>query len=145
MINKLVYANLFIDKRLKLNGLEENQMKRQESKEDYLEMILILKHKLGIVRSIDIVNEMGFTKASISVGMKNLRECGLITMDSDGYITLTEEGLQVAECIYERHTILTKALVAIGVSEKTAKEDACRVEHDISEETFTQIKLFLEK
>ncbi|MEG2428352.1 MAG: metal-dependent transcriptional regulator [Clostridium sp.] len=120
-------------------------MKREESKEDYLEMILILKNKLGTVRSIDIVNEMGFTKPSVSVGMKHLREGGFITMDRNGHITLTETGLQAAECVYERHTVLTQALISIGVSEDTARKDACRVEHDISRETFDRIKEYLEK
>lgn len=120
-------------------------MKRQESKEDYLETILMLKDKLGIVRSIDIVNEMGFSKPSVSIAMKHLREKGFIIMDSDGYITLTDEGKKIAACIYERHLVLTKTLLAIGVSEKTAKEDACRMEHDISVETFDQIKAHLEK
>lgn len=120
-------------------------MKRQESKEDYLEMILILKNKLGIVRSIDIVNEMGFTKPSVSVGMKHLREGGFITIDSEGHITLTAEGLQVANCVYERHTVLTKVLIHIGVSEETARKDACRIEHDLSSETFDRIKECLEK
>ncbi|MEG2349824.1 MAG: metal-dependent transcriptional regulator [Hungatella sp.] len=115
-------------------------MKRHESEEDYLETILVLRNKLGMVRSIDIVNEMQFTKASVSVGMKNLREKGCITMDTDGYITLTEQGAQIASSIYERHLLLTKMLIAIGVSEETAKEDACRVEHDISTETFDHIK-----
>ncbi|MEG1846894.1 MAG: metal-dependent transcriptional regulator [Lachnospiraceae bacterium] len=115
-------------------------MKRQESKEDYLETILILKNRISRVRSIDIVNEMGFTKPSVSVGMKNLREGGFITMDKEGYIALTTEGLQVAECVYERHTILTKALIYLGVSEEIAKADACRIEHDISVETFDRIK-----
>lgn len=120
-------------------------MKRHESAEDYLETILILKDRLGMVRSIDIVNEMGFTKPSVSVGMKNLREKNCITMNKDGYISLTSAGEEIAKCVYERHLLLTKALVAIGVSEETAKEDACRVEHDISAETFDKIKAYLER
>lgn len=120
-------------------------MKRQESTEDYLETILVLKQKLGLVRSIDIVNDMGFTKPSVSVAMKNLREKGFITMDKDGYITFTDEGQKIAKDVYERHTVLTKALIAIGVSEETAMEDACRVEHDISAETFARIKQHLKK
>lgn len=115
-------------------------MKRQQSSEDYLETILVLTNKLGTVRSIDIVNDMGFSKPSVSVAMKNLRKKGLITMDAEGYITLTEEGKRIAECVYERHTILTEALIAIGVNEETAREDACRIEHDISKETFEKIK-----
>lgn len=120
-------------------------MKRQESIEDYLETILVLTNRLGIVRSIDIVNDMGFTKPSVSVAMKNLREKDLIIMDSNGYITLTAEGQRIAECVYERHTVLTEALVAIGVPEEIAKEDACRIEHDIRPETFEKIKKHIEK
>lgn len=114
-------------------------MKRQESLEDYLETILIL-NKAGDVRSIDIVNKMGFSKPSVSVAMKNLRNKELINMDDNGFITLTDEGKNIAESIYERHTILTKALVGLGVSEEIAREDACRIEHDISEETFEKLK-----
>ena len=120
-------------------------MRRQQSTEDYLETILMLKNRLGMVRSIDIVNDMGFTKPSVSIAMKNLREKRLILMDSDGYITLTDSGQGIAERVYERHTVLAKALIAIGVSEETAKEDACRVEHDISSETFDRIKAHVEK
>lgn len=115
-------------------------MKRQESTEDYLETILVLKNKLGAVRSIDIVNELGFSKPSVSVAMKNLRTKGLVTMDDEGYLALTEAGGQIAAGVYERHTVLTKAFLAMGVSEETAKADACRVEHDISAETFDKIK-----
>ncbi|MEG0901325.1 MAG: metal-dependent transcriptional regulator [Clostridia bacterium] len=120
-------------------------MKRQESAEDYLETILMVSNRLGMVRSIDVVNDMGFSKPSVSIGMKNLREKGLITMNADGYITLTNAGAVIARRVYERHTVLTKALVSIGVSEETAMQDACRVEHDISVETFDRIKAFLEK
>lgn len=115
-------------------------MKRQESKEDYLEMILILKNRFGMVRSIGIVNKMGFTKPGVSVGMKHLRESGFITMDSNGYITLIHEGLTVAKGVYVRHTVLTNTLIYIGVSEETTRMDVCRVEHDISSETFNKIK-----
>lgn len=111
-----------------------------ESVEDYLETILILHKKLGQVRSIDIANEMNFTKPSVSVAMKNLREKGYITMASDGYITLTESGKERAESVFERHTILSDLLIRIGVSEETAKQDACKVEHDLSEESFDAIK-----
>ncbi|MEG2088256.1 MAG: metal-dependent transcriptional regulator [Angelakisella sp.] len=118
-------------------------MKRHESTENYLETILVLTQQSGKVRSIDIANDMGFTKPSVSIAMKNLREKGCIIMDADGYITLTMQGERLAKCVYERHLVLTKALLAIGVSEQTAKEDACRVEHDISDETFTRIKAYL--
>ena len=111
-----------------------------ESLEDYLETILMLYKSTGQVRSIDIANEMNFTKPSVSVAMKNLREKGYITMASDGYITLTESGKERAENVLERHTILSELLIRIGVNEKTAKEDACKVEHDLSEESFEAIK-----
>ena len=111
-----------------------------ESLEDYLETILILQKSRGQVRSIDIANEMNFTKPSVSVAMKNLREKGYITMDSTGYITLTESGRQRAEDVLERHTILADLLMRIGVSKETALADACKVEHDLSEESFEAIK-----
>ena len=111
-----------------------------ESLEDYLETILMLQKSRGQVRSIDIANEMNFTKPSVSVAMKNLREKQYITMDSIGYITLTEAGRQRAEDVLERHTILTDLLMRIGVSKETALADACKVEHDLSEESFEAIK-----
>lgn len=114
--------------------------KSNESIEDYLETILLLQRKNGKVRSIDIVGELGFTKASISVAMKGLREKKYITMDNTGYITLTDDGLKIAQMVLERHTLLTDWLIRLGVSETTAKEDACRIEHDISEETFEILK-----
>lgn len=114
-----------------------------ESLEDYLETILMLQKSRGQVRSIDIANEMNFTKPSVSVAMKNLREKGYITMASDGYITLTESGKMRAESVLEKHTILADLLIRIGVSEETAKEDACKVEHDLSEESFEAIKRVL--
>ena len=111
-----------------------------ESLEDYLETILMLQKSRGQVRSIDIANEMNFTKPSVSVAMKNLREKQYITMDSIGYITLTEAGRQRAEDVLERHTILADLLMYIGVSKETALADACKVEHDLSEESFEAIK-----
>ena len=111
-----------------------------ESLEDYLETILMLQKSRGQVRSIDIANEMNFTKPSVSVAMKNLREKGYITMDSTGYITLTEVGRQRAEDVLERHTLLADLLMRIGVSKETALADACKVEHDLSEESFKAIK-----
>jgi len=116
------------------------QHKSEESMEDYLETILILSQKKGRVRSIDIVSELEFTKASVSIAMKGLREKNLITMDEVGYITLTDEGLSIAERILERHNLLSDWLIRLGVSEEVAKEDACRIEHDISEETFEKLK-----
>lgn len=120
-------------------------MKIHESAENYLETILILKEKLGNVRSIDIANELNYTKPSVSVAMKQFRENGYIKIDDNGFITLTETGMEVADRIYKRHRFLTETLISIGVSEETAKEDACRIEHDISEETFTKLKEYFER
>ena len=117
--------------------------KSDESLEDYLETILSLQNKLGQVRSIDIVHELGYTKPSVSVAMKNLREREYITMASDGYITLTESGRKRAENVLERHKLLYNWLIRIGVNEETAMKDACKIEHDLSEETFLAIKNFL--
>ena len=114
-----------------------------ESLEDYLETILMLHKSRGQVRSIDIANEMNFTKPSVSVAMKNLREKGYITMADNGYITLTESGKERAESVLERHTILADLLISIGVNEETAMEDACKLEHDLSEESFEAIKRVL--
>ena len=111
-----------------------------ESLEDYLEAILLLQKNIGQVRSIDIANEMNFTKPSVSIAMKNLREKGYITMADTGYITLTEDGRQRAEDVLERHTILAGLLMHIGVSKETAMADACKIEHDLSEESFEAIK-----
>lgn len=115
-------------------------MKVLESGEDYLETILVLEEKLGKVRSIDIVNDMGFSKPSVSVAMHKLLENGYISIDKNGYITLTTSGREVASKIYERHIILTNFLMSLGVDEETAKKDACKIEHDISETTFLAIK-----
>ncbi|MCC3864019.1 metal-dependent transcriptional regulator [Terrisporobacter petrolearius] len=120
-------------------------MKKQESIENYLETILILSNRLSSVRSIDIVKELGYSKPSISVAMKNLRTKGYINMDDDGYITLTTKGNNLAKSIYERHIVLSKALMSIGIREETAKEDACLIEHIISEESFEKIKLYLNR
>ncbi len=111
-----------------------------ESLEDYLETILSLQNKHGQVRSIDIANEMNFSKPSVSVAMKNLREKNYITMAADGYIALTESGKKRAESVMERHTLLSDWLISIGVSKETALADACKVEHDLSEESFEAIK-----
>ncbi|MCQ2522469.1 MAG: metal-dependent transcriptional regulator [Lachnospiraceae bacterium] len=114
--------------------------KSEESMEDYLETILLLQKKNGNVRSIDIANELGFTKASVSVAMKSLREKDYISVAETGYITLTQTGQKRAENVYERHTILSDCLIRLGVSKEIAMEDACRIEHDISEETFQALK-----
>lgn len=120
-------------------------MKIQESAENYLETILIIKERNGEVRSVDIVKEMGFSKPSVSVAMKNLRENDYITMDAKGFIELTEKGLEIADTMYERHKLFSKWLMELGVSEKTAKEDACRIEHVLSTETFNAIKKYISK
>ncbi len=120
-------------------------MKIYESAEDYLETILKLHRRTGAVRSIDIVNELGYSKPSVSVAMKKLREGGYIQVNEDGFISLTESGEEVANRVYTRHQLLTRFLVSLGVSEETAAEDACRIEHDISAETFGKIKEYMEK
>lgn len=120
-------------------------MKIQESAENYLESILILKQRKGQVRSIDIVNELEFSKPSVSVAMKNLRENGYIQMDPEGFISLTEKGQAIADKIYERHTLFTEWLMSLGVDQKTAVEDACRIEHVISEKSFHAIKQHAEQ
>ena len=114
-------------------------MKIYESAEDYLEAILKIKSQRGIVRSIDIVHELGFSKPSVSVAMKKLRESGYIEMDADGSITLLPPGEEIANRIYSRHTIMTQFLTLLGVSPEVAAEDACKMEHDISNETFDRI------
>lgn len=119
-------------------------MKIQESAENYLETILVLLKRNGQVRSIDIVNELNFSKPSISNAMKQFREKGYITVDGSGNITLTDAGLKIAESVYERHLILTEFFKEIGVSEETAREDACRIEHIISKESFGKIKEYCE-
>lgn len=111
-----------------------------ESIENYLETILSLQNKKGQVRSIDIVREMSFSKPSVSVAMKNLREMGYITISAEGYITLTPNGKTQAENVLEKHTLLSNWLMSLGVSRETAMDDACRMEHDISDESFVAIK-----
>lgn len=120
-------------------------MEIHESAENYLETILILTNKIGSVRSIDIVNELNFTKPSVSVAMKKLRKNGYIKVDSDGFIILTKSGHEIADNIYERHRILSDCLIALGVNKETASEDACRIEHVISQESFDLIKECLHK
>ena len=115
-------------------------MKIQKSAENYLETILMLQQANGFVRSIDVANELNFSKPSVSVAMKRLRESGHITVDDDGHIFLTEAGNAIASAIYERHCVIAELLMGLGVSEATAFEDACKIEHEISEETFTKIR-----
>lgn len=120
-------------------------MKIKESGENYLEAILMIKQRNGYVRSIDIANELSFTKASVSVAMKAFREDGYITTDSDGLISLTDKGLAIAETMYERHNVIAKALISLGVPEEIAYEDSCKIEHDISCESFSALKNHLSK
>mgnify|MGYP000580168699 FL=1 len=115
-------------------------MKIQESAENYLETILILSQRQPQVRSIDIATELGFSKPSVSVAMKNLRENGYVTVNDHGHISLTSKGLQIAETIYERHTLLSSWLEYLGVDSEIAVQDACRIEHVISPESFQAIK-----
>lgn len=115
-------------------------MHNNQSSEDYLETILVLSKQKPVVRSIDIVEELGYKKSSISVAMKNLRERNHIEMSKEGFITLTPSGRQIAEMIYDRHQCLTKWLTALGVDAAVATEDACQMEHVISQESFEAIK-----
>ncbi len=117
----------------------------KESAENYLEAILMIKKQKGNVRSIDVANELKITKPSVSVAMKHFREENYIAIDDDGGIILTDKGKKIAERVYERHQVIASVLIALGVDEKTAYEDSCKIEHDISEETFLKIKEFLNK
>ena len=120
-------------------------MQIKESAENYLETIYMLGNKNDFVRSIDVANELGYSKASVSVAMKSFREEGYIVIERDGGITLTEKGLKIAEKMCERHNIIAKALMHLGVNEETAYADSCKIEHDISQESFDKIKEFLSK
>ena len=120
-------------------------MKIQESAENYLETIYMLHQRNGAVRSIDIVNELSFSKPSVSVAMKNLRENGYISMDGDGYIHLEEPGMAIARRIYDRHRNLTQFFVALGVDPEVASHDACKIEHDLSEETYSKMIAFAQR
>jgi len=120
-------------------------MKIQASAEDYLEAILVLTRQNGKVRSVDIANHMGFSKPTISIIMKQFRDNGYIVLDDDRNIHLTEKGAEIAHGIHERHTVLSRVLIAIGVDEETAFADACKIEHNISDKTFKCIKSFYEK
>jgi len=115
-----------------------------ESAEDYLEAILILRERQGTVRSIDVVHQLSLTKPSVSVAMKRFRENGYIEMDVDGYITLLPPGEEIAQRIYDRHKLLTRFLIQLGVSEGAAAADACKMEHDLSDETFAAIRTYVE-
>lgn len=118
--------------------------KIQESAENYLEAILVLQRQLGEVHSVDIAAHLEFSKPSVSVAMKNLRELGCITVDGNGHIRLTDHGREIAESVYERHTLFTQWLIDLGVSRETAAEDACRMEHVLSDEAFQAIKRYVQ-
>lgn len=119
-------------------------MKIHQSAEDYLEKILMIQEKKGEVHSIDIANELGFSKPSVSVAMKNLRQAGYISMDGTGAITLEPPGYEIAYRIYQRHKLLTRLLISLGVSPETAAQDACRIEHDLSVETFEKLQTYVQ-
>ena len=116
-----------------------------ESAENYLETILVLSHRLPVVRSVDIANEMNFKKPSVSIAMRNLREKGYIAVTEQGFIALTDEGRKIAEEIYERHQVISGWLISLGVPEKIAIEDACKIEHDLARESFEAIKKHIAK
>ena len=118
-------------------------MNVNESAENYLETILMLSKKLPVVRSVDIANELGFKKSSVSIAMKNLREKNHITVTDAGFIYLTDSGKEIAEMIYDRHELLSNWLISLGVPSETATEDACKIEHVISKESFEAIKKFV--
>ena len=120
-------------------------MHSNESAEDYLEAILVLGTKLPVVRSVEVSNELGYKRSSVSIAMKNLREKKYITMTDAGYIYLTEEGKKIAESVYERHQFFTNILQELGVSKEIASKDACRIEHVISQESFEAIKNHFKK
>ena len=115
-------------------------LKIQKAAEDYLEAMLMMREKHGYIRSIDIAEQLGVTKPSVSYATKRLRENGYITMDRDGLITLTETGLEIAERMYERHKLLTELLIRLGVDPEIARQDACKIEHDLSVESFEAIR-----
>lgn len=116
-----------------------------ESAENYLETILILSKKLPVVRSVDIANELGFKKSSVSIAMKNLREKNHITVTDDGFIYLTDSGRNIAEMVYERHEFLSAWLINLGVPDEIATEDACKIEHILSKESYDAVKKFVNK
>ncbi len=120
-------------------------MKLYESSEDYLETVLILKERNGNVHAIDIAREMGFSKPSVSIAIHKLEDNGYLTITEDGNILLTESGAEIANKIYDRHLTISKALTMLGVNEEQSLVDACKIEHDISEETFAKLKEFVKK
>lgn len=120
-------------------------MNQFESKEDYLERILMLSEEKEHVRAIDIVTSMGFSKPSVSIALKKLKSSNFIDIDDKGHIKLTKDGYEIAANVYEKHKTLTSLLMILGVNQETARADACKIEHDISEETFNKIKEFVNK
>lgn len=121
-------------------------MKNNQSLEDYLERILILKERIGNVRSIDLANDMKFSKPSISIAMKKLEEKGLVEVDKiTGFLNLTNDGLLIAQKTYEKHCTLRDFFISIGVSDEVATDDACKIEHDLSDETFSCLRKFIKK
>lgn len=120
-------------------------MIENESAENYLETILILSKKLPVVRSVDIANELGFKKSSVSIAMKNLREKNHITVTDAGFIYLTDSGKRIADLIYERHQFISEWLIRLGVPQEIAIEDACRIEHILSRESYDAIKNFVKE
>ena len=120
-------------------------MEIRKSAEDYLEMMLMLQEKHGYIRSIDIAEELGVKKPSVSYATKRLKENGYITMDKESLITLTESGMEIALRMYKRHKLLTEYLITLGVDEETARTDACKIEHDLSEESFEALVRHVEK
>ena len=121
-------------------------MKNNQSLEDYLERILILKERIGNVRSIDLANDMKFSKPSISIAMKKLEEKGLVEVDKiTGFLNLTSDGLSIAQKTYEKHCALRDFFISIGVSDEVATDDACKIEHDLSDETFSCLRKYIKK
>lgn len=119
--------------------------KSEKTTEDYLEAMLVIKQKNGYVRSIDVAQYLGVTKPSVTYTTKRLKEKGYIVMDKDNYISITDSGMEIAEKILDRHNTLTAFFISIGVDEETAKEDACKIEHDISAETFNALCKYIDK
>lgn len=122
-----------------MRKLVQSAMKIQKASEDYLEAMLMMQEKHGYIRSIDVAEQLGVTKPSVTYSTKRLRENGYITMDDDSYITLTDAGMEIAQRMYQRHKMLTEFFVYLGVDDQTAREDACKVEHDLSQKTFDAI------
>jgi len=120
-------------------------MKSNESSENYLEAILMISERKPVVRSVDVAEELGFKKSSVSVAMKNLREKELITVTPEGYIYLTDAGHQIADMIYERHKFFSEWLISLGIDPETATDDACRLEHVVSSDTFAAMRRFIEE